>query len=211
MTQESPSFEVIFRLDSETIIERYDPWEIKASLRSLVSLTPMQAEKLNLYLDEWTLTMLTRPNDPRGVEEVLSLCELASDIVGHANNLSPRWAAYESLLEGKRLRLQANETRGKASGSLTDYNQQQHQSIMSEVRSSPSGFVTQDYLRVKLQLTPGRISQILSLMEDHGLIHRTRNGKTNEVRLAREALPVENCPRRPTIGLRVFGARSQLS
>lgn len=200
-----------FSLHPEDLIERCEPADMLAAIRSLSRLDHTQMDKLDLYLDEWTLTVLVRPNDAEGVQEMLSLCEMAHDLAPATPEAAPmrhRWQAFESLLEGKRLRLQA-----QASEPVAKLLQQDP--VLDCIRAAPHGRMRQQDLAQQLGLSKGRISQILGVLEDRGHITRQRQGRESWVSLLSSQTPpaattVPTAP--PTtpaghVGARVFGLR----
>lgn len=202
-----------FSLHPEDLIERCEPADMLAAIRSLSQLDHTQMDKLDLYLDEWTLTVLVRPGDAEGVQEMLSLCEMAHDLAPATPEAAPmrhRWQAFESLLEGKRLRLQA-----QASEPVAKLLQQDP--VLDCIRAAPHGRMRQQDLAQQLGLSKGRISQILGVLEDRGHITRQRQGRESWVSLLSSQTPpatttVPTAPLAPTtptghLGARVFGLR----
>ena len=198
-----------FSLHPEDLIERCEPADMLAAIRSLTQLDRMQMDKLDLYLDEWTLTVLVRPGDAQGVQEMLGLCEMAHDLAPDTPEAAPmrhRWQAFESLLEGKRLRLQAQASEPAAKLLQQD-------PVLDCIRAAPHGRMRQQDMAQQLGLSKGRISQILGVLEDRGHITRQRQGRESWVCLARlvptvvvasapAAIPVA-----PSIGMKVFGVK----
>ena len=202
-----------FSLHPEDLIERCEPADMLAAIRSLNQLDRTQMDKLDLYLDEWTLTVLVRPGDAEGVQEMLSLCEMAHDLAPATPEAAPmrhRWQAFERLLEGKRLRLQA-----QASEPVAKLLQQDP--VLDCIRAAPHGRMRQQDLAQQLGLSKGRISQILGVLEDRGHITRQRQGRESWVSLLSSQTPpaattVPTAPLAPTtpaghLGARVFGIR----
>ena len=204
-----------FSLHPEDLIERCEPADMLAAIRSLSQLDPAQMGKLDPYLDEWTLTVLLRPGDAQGVQEMLSLCEMAHDLAPATPEAAPmrhRWQAFESLLEGKRLRLQA-----QASEPVAKLLQQDP--VLDCIRTAPHGRMRQQDLALQLGLSKGRISQILGVLEERGHITRERQGRESWVSLLSSQTPpaattVPTAPPAPIttaghlhLGARVFGFR----
>ena len=202
-----------FSLHPEDLIERCEPADMLAAIRSLSQLDHAQMDKLDLYLDEWTLTVLVRPNDAESVQEMLTLCEMAHDLAPATPEAAPmrhRWQAFESLLEGKRLRLQAQASEPAAKLLQQD-------PVLDCIRAAPHGRMRQQDLAQQLGLSKGRISQILGVLEDRGHITRQRQGRESWVSLLSSQTPpatttVPTAPLAPTtptghLGARVFGLR----
>jgi DNA-binding transcriptional ArsR family regulator len=165
----------------DDLIERFEPAEALSQLRQQKGLTPQQLLKLDVYLHHWTLVLLQRANDPQGVQEMLTLCEIASDLVpedvqGHA--MRQRWSGFEDLLEAKRRTLQA-------SGQVAPVALKQQDTILQIIQQATGGRVKQLDLVSTLQLSKGRVSQILGVLESRALITRQREGKESWVSLAK--------------------------
>lgn len=165
------------------LIERYEPAEALALLRQQEALSPPQLPKLDAYLQHWTLMLLQRPQDPEGVQDMLSLSVIAADLatgVDGAPAMQQRWSAFADLLEGKRSALQA----GRRAVPV----QLKHQdAILQLIAQAEGGRLRQLDLAQHLQLSKGRISQILGLMEARGLVTRQRQGQDSWVSLASSA------------------------
>jgi hypothetical protein len=198
-----------FSLHPEDLIERCEPVDLLTALRSLKQLDPTQAQKLDPYLDEWTLTLLTRPHDADGVQEMLSLCELAHVLLPQTPESAPlrhRWQAFENLLEGKRLRLQAQASEPAAKLLQQD-------KVLDCIRAAPQGRIRQQDLAHELSLSKGRISQILGVLEERGHLTRQRQGRESWVSLLSSQTPPAATPITPPsastqpmvhLGARVF-------
>lgn len=194
----------------DDIIERHEPAEALEQLRRLTRPTSDQLSKLDVYLHHWTLVLLQRGSDPEGVQEMLTLCEIASDITPDGTEgiaLRHRWSGFEDLLEGKRRALQA--IRGASASAL-----KQQDKILQIIEQSKDGWVKQTDLGEVLQLSKGRVSQILGLLESRDLIARQRKGKESWVSRAPSSSapatpPVQDTPSAPKpasvhIGANVF-------
>jgi hypothetical protein len=194
----------------DDLIERFEPAEALARLRQQTTLTPEQMGKLDAYLHHWTLVLLQRTDDPEGVHEMLTLCEIAQDLAPEdvqGVGMKQRWSGFEDLLEGKRRYLQAVRIPAPI--------QLKHQdAILQIIQRSESGRVKQLDLAEPLKLSKGRVSQILGVLESRAVITRQRQGKESWVYLARAgAAPVssaqENAPTPASehLGASVFSLR----
>lgn len=191
----------------DDLIERFEPAEALALLRQQAALTVEQIGTLDVYLHHWTLVLLQRTNDPEGVQEMLTLCEVAQDLAPEGaggSGTRQRWNGFEDLLEGKRRYLQA--TRIPAPIQL------KHQdAILQIIQQSDGGRVKQLDLAEPLKLSKGRVSQILGVLESRALITRQREGKESWVSLARAGAasvsPIQEKAAAPALehlGARVF-------
>ena len=161
------------------LIERFEPTEALSQLRQQTGLTPEQLLKLDVYLHHWALVLLQRANDPQGVQEMLTLCEIASDLApedSQGSAMRQRWSGFEDLLEAKRRTQQA-------SGQVPPVALKQQDSILQIIQQSQGGRVKQLDLVSSLQLSKGRVSQILGVLESRALVTRQREGKESWVSL----------------------------
>jgi DNA-binding MarR family transcriptional regulator len=108
-----------------------------------------------------------------------------------------RWHAFRDLLESKRQAI-----RGRQSGRAK---QLLHAGPILEALAS--GAKRQSELQTALGLSAQRLSQVLSVMEEAGLIERERHGKQKIVTLASSSemhVPIPACRR---VGPMIFGIR----
>jgi DNA-binding transcriptional ArsR family regulator len=171
----------------DDLIERFEPAEALALLRQQTALTPDQLLKLDVYLHHWTLVLLQRANDPEGVQEMLTLCEITSDLAPagiEGGAMRQRWSGFEDLLEGKRRTLQACRH-------APPIQLKQQDTILQIIEQSNGGRVKQQDLAEHLNLSKGRVSQILGVLESRALITRQRQGKESWVsRALTQSAPV---------------------
>lgn len=184
----------------DDLIERFEPAEALAQLRQQATLAPEQLGKLDVYLHHWTLVLLQRANDPEGVQEMLTLCEIAGDLAPsgtEGGTMRQRWSGFEDLLEGKRRTLQASRQ-------APTIQLKQQDTILQIIEQAEGGRVKQLDLADRLKLSKGRVSQILGVLESRSLIARQREGKESWVSL----VPPDSAPASPVhIGENVFSIR----
>jgi hypothetical protein len=161
----------------DDLIERMEPPEALALLRQQETLTIAQMGTLDSYLHHWTLVHLQRTNDHEGVQDMLTLCEIAQDLAlqgADGSAMAQRWNGFEDLLEGKRRYLQA----ARIAAPIRLKHQDE---ILRIIEGSDAGRVQQLELARSLKLSKGRVSQILGVLEARALVSRQRQGKENWV------------------------------
>jgi hypothetical protein len=163
----------------EVLADQSNPQELIAHLRTLDKLNKIQQESLDWVLTDWAMMALSRPSDLEGVVEMHTLCNLAESFIADSNSedatrLSIRWAGFADLLEGKRLAIRARS-------SPQSHELLQEPAILEHLRNKSE--MTQLELGQALQLSPGRVSQVLAIMESRAQITRNRRGKENWVSL----------------------------
>jgi hypothetical protein len=172
----------------EVLADQSNPQELIAHLRTLDKLNKMQLKSLDRVLAEWVVAALARSSDSDSVIEMHTLCNLAESFVSdskseEANRLGIRWIGFADLLDAKRLSM-------RAKSSLQSQELLQEPAILEQLRNK--GEMTQSELGQALQLSPGRISQVLAIMESRAQVSRNRRGKENWVSLMPR--PAANAP-----------------
>ena len=160
----------------EALVDGSSAAEVLAAVRLVGVLGPPAILAVDFVLRQWTLAALARPSD---VEGLLELDELAATAAQRLPNEPGsavhrhRWQAFRDLIESKRLAVRG-ATSGRARNLL------HAQPILDHLTQ---GQTTQSALRAAVGLSPARLSQVLAVMEEGGLIHRRKRGKENVVSL----------------------------
>ncbi len=170
-----------FTIHIEEMIEQYEPHEIHAALVAIINssciLNPTVSivdisiiERIDLYLEQWTLTTLLRQHDTEGLEEMQRLCNQSIALLEQIDqqrihHLRGRWKGFEALLEGKRL--QQNHI-----GSCDYVFAKTATTITKLIKSSD---IRQSELALKLGVSARRINTIVGTMEDRGQLIRYRD------------------------------------
>ena len=165
-----------FDRNPDDLAERSEPAEALTAVRAQDNLNAQQLAALDVFLNHWVLAVLQRPNDREGVLELQQVCELADDLADEsaaAQAFRPRLEALGDLLEGKRRTMQAVATG-------VPFKLFHEDAILHTLAN---GETKQADLVVQLKLSPGRVSQILGVMESKGQIVRARRGKESWVAL----------------------------
>ena len=165
-----------FDRNPDDLVERSEPAEALAAVRAQDQLNAGQLAVLDVFLNHWVLAVLQRPNDREGVLELQQLCELAHDMAepdAEAQAFCPRLETFGDLLEGKRRTLQAMATG-------VPFKLFHEDEILQTLAH---GETKQGDLVAQLELSAGRVSQILGVMESKGQIVRARRGKQSWVAL----------------------------
>jgi enoyl-CoA hydratase/carnithine racemase len=167
----------LFEKRPEVLADQSNPQELMAQLRSLEHLDVGQQEALDYVLTDWVMVVLSRHADIEGVIALFRLCRLAQaclDDLEGVNAFRIRWAGFADLLEARSLAIRARS----APQSLQLL---QEPAIFAYLQQK--GEVTQSELAKILQLSAGRISQVLAVLESRGQVARMRRGKESWVSL----------------------------
>lgn len=176
---------------SDLLADRGDPADVIAELVAVDALSVKQRESLDYALGYWVLEALQRPNDADSLVLLDKLATFAQQRSAGDAQFSARLAALRDLLENKRLSLA--KRRNQPSRQLLHA-----QAILDHLQGGKS--VRQVDLAQELEVSPGRVSQILAVMEQDGLITRERRGQESWVSPAGEPnnnQPPQNRPAPP--------------
>lgn len=171
----------------ENVVDRAEPGDLLAELRATRSLAPAALKTLDFALCQWTLYALSRTADTEGIRDLDNLGALAMRALPEGEDSAgyrTRWRAFRDLLEAKRLAIGGAQS-GRARNLL------HAEPIVKLLADDP---VSQGALREKLGLSPARLSQVLGVMEEGGLIQRQKRGKENLVSLAAARFPSSTAP-----------------
>ena len=161
----------------EDIVDRTDPADLQSELRTAENLTSEAQRALDFVLRQWTLRGLSRTGDIEGLLELDDLSALAMRALPNdasSDAYRTRWQAFRDLLESKRLALGGRES-GRARNLL-------HATpILEMLKAGPK---PQREIQVALRLSVQRLSQVLGVMEEGGLVQRQKQGKEKVVSLA---------------------------
>lgn len=186
----------------DALLAQHEPEDLIKELRTAATLTPVQTKVLDAYLLHWSNLILHRAGDPEGVQELLSLCEMARDRLAQTTGdcaLGHRWSAFEDLLELRRLVLQ------QAPGSMVKLSRQDE--IVTLLGEAGSARMRQSELAKRLELSAGRVSQILGVLEERGVVARQRQGRDCWVSLPGPVAVRQAPAPAQSIGTSVFAPR----
>ena len=188
----------------EMIVDRAEPGDLLPGLRAASELSADAQKKLDFALRQWTLFALSRNADLEGVLELDDLAAVALRLLPEnpdAATLRVRWRAFRDLLESKRLAIGSRQL-GRA------HNLLHSGPILQLLAAGPK---SQSVLRHELGLSAARLSQVLGVMEEGGLVQRQKRGKENLVSLAPASSHGTDSPRsdamRASAGAIVFAQR----
>ena len=175
-------------LRAEDLADRAEPGDILPEMRCLHSLSADAQRTLDYALRQWTLQALSRAADLEGVLELDDLFAVAFRLLpesGDTATLRIRWQAFRELVEAKRLAI-GSAASGRARNLL-------HAGpILARLESGP---VSQAAMREKLKLSAPRLSQVLGVMEEGGLVQRHKRGKESIISLPPQAAREPGKPR----------------
>lgn len=173
----------LLALRPDQLAARHDPAELLDLLRQRREDMPLSAaQSLDYALAHWVTEALSRADDPQSVVLLDSLCAVAARRAGpDGAALAARWTAWRPLLENRRLALEGRAA-GRAQRLL------QFEPICQALRAAHAP-MPQVALAAALGLTAARMSQLLAVMEESGVVRRQRVGREMQVSLVAEAAP----------------------
>lgn len=159
----------------EDLTGTVDPALVEDTLRHMGAMTDLQRQTLAYALSYWVVEVIQRPFDLEGVLLVDRICALAIRLSSQASlvEFRVRCETLRELLETKR---QAIASRLSGRRPLQAGNVGR---VL--IRKGP---LSQTELGQELGLSAGRMNQVLAVMEERGLIQRTRRGGENLVVLS---------------------------
>lgn len=143
--------------------------------------SPRALQTLDHLLVVWTANTAARPDDVEGIAELQQLIDYVRHRSANRQHLPPasqnRWEALHDVLESRR-----HAIAGRQPERILD--RAHVRAILGLIGTG----TTQRELTAGLQgrdinISSGRLSQLLSLMEAHGLIDRRREGRENRLSL----------------------------
>jgi DNA-binding transcriptional ArsR family regulator len=172
----------------ERLAETSDPADVLTALQESPALSAAQVKALDYAVSHWVTDALGRPADIEGLLLLDQLCALAVRRAGVAGpDFESRLAGWRTLMENKRLVVQGRES-GRARRLL------QTQPLLGALAD---GTKTQAALADELGVSAGRISQLLAVLEEGGLVQRQRLGRENRVSLP-DVITAPAKPARPS-------------
>lgn len=143
--------------------------------------SPRALQTLDHLLVVWTANTAARPDDVEGIAELQQLIDYVRHRSANRQHLPPasqnRWEALHDVLESRR-----HAIAGRQPERILE---RAHVRAILDLIGTGT---TQRELTAGLQgrdisISSGRLSQLLSLMEAHGLIDRRREGRENRLSL----------------------------
>lgn len=143
--------------------------------------SPRALQTLDHLLVVWTANTAARPDDVEGIAELQQLIDYVRHRSANRQHLPPasqnRWEALHDVLESRR-----HAIAGRQPDRIL---KRAHVRAILDLIGTGT---TQRELTAGLQgrdinISSGRLSQLLSLMEAHGLIDRRREGRENRLSL----------------------------
>ena len=183
----------------ESIEDDVSPLALAAAVETLENWNERRLAVVDEVLTNWAADAIGRPNDREGLVDLQSaigriLHAKASQAAG-LNEIDPkepatyanRWNGFYDAIAARHIVLaERNPDRAR---SLMHVAAIEAQLAHGEIRQSE--------IQAATGLTPSRLSQVLSLMDAHGMITRRVNGKEKLVKLAHDGSAAEPDVTRP--------------
>lgn len=168
------------RASPEWIVDTLAPRALLAQARALPAWDDEVRENIDHALCQWARNACARNNDQEGLLELQAVLGWLIDGLEQrvdarsVDGLRSRWQGFLDLLEAHRIVLAARDPGGV----------RQRKHVVPILEALVGGETEQKDLREQVSLSESRLTQLLNLMEAHGLIVRRKQGRTNLVRLA---------------------------
>ena len=168
------------RASPDWIVDTLAPRALLAEARALPAWDDEVRANIDHVLCQWVRNACARNDDREGLLELQAVLgclldglELHVD-ANSVNGLRSRWQGFFDLTEAQRIVLAARDPDGV----------RQRKHVAPILAALAGGETEQRTLREQVSLSESRLTQLLHLMEAHGLIVRRKLGRTNLVRLA---------------------------
>ncbi|MBL8470926.1 MAG: helix-turn-helix transcriptional regulator [Rhodocyclaceae bacterium] len=182
--------------DPGRLVASSSPEEVVDALRQLGAEDPWPDWSLRL-LDRlfivWSAAAIARHSDEQGIAELQSAlayaCTRARNAATLPESWRARWQAASDMLESRRQGLQGRDPdlilgRKHVQTLLGMLGAQE--TAQSDLAAALSG--------QGVDITPGRLSQLLSLMESHGLLEKRKDGRENRLKLSEQGAKYAPAP-----------------
>jgi DNA-binding transcriptional ArsR family regulator len=182
----------------DRLAETADPADVLAALQKHKQISAQQQQALDYAISHWVTQALSRAADTESLLLLDRLCALFIRRTAHAQGRVEGW---RTLLENKRLAVQGRQARGT------------RQLLQTQpVRQALArGEMSQTELAAAVGVSSGRISQLLNVMEEAGLVQRRRVGRENLVSLPSQPAPALGVPVVEAPATKLRGALAFLS
>lgn len=176
---------------AEDLAALSSPAELAEALHNCQQLDEAAQEKIDFVLIDWIMLTISRPLDLEGVLELHKICRRARNLLGDKpleQAMALRWQGFADVLEAKNLAIRWAKSEAEAGNTLL------HEPAILEKLAQ--GAVRQSEFVEFLQLSAGRVSQILAALEVRGKISRVKRGKESWVSLP-QSLALPTLPEKP--------------
>jgi len=175
------------RMNPERVLDDSDPQELVAAVEALSLWTPRRLALVDDVLTGWTADWIARPNDRQGlitlqsaIRRILSAPASRADAMQApdkktAADYARRWEGFSETIAARDITLAERAPE-----------RVRHLKHVAEIEAIllEDGEIKQSGLHRRLELKASRLSQVLALMEAHGLISRRSIGRDKYVLLA---------------------------
>lgn len=176
--------ELLFHPDPAQLSSTTDATDVLAALRQLGATddwSERSLQTLDHLLVTWTATAAARPDDAEGIAELQRLIDYARNRSANQSSLPSsrrdRWSALNDVLDSRRYAIE-----GRRPERILD--RAHVRTVLGLIGAGLSQPVLAEKLQERnIEISPGRLSQLLSLMEAHALIDRKREGRENRLTL----------------------------
>lgn len=172
------------------LVTSASPEDVVDALRLLAADDPWNDWTLRL-LDRlfvvWSVAAIVRRNDTQGIADLQAAIDYACTRTRNSATLPEtwrqRWLIVSDMLEARRQDLKGRDPKQAMSRKHVD----RLLGLLSTDETAQAD-LAQALAKQGVELTDGRLSQLISLMEGHGLVEKRKDGRENRVRLTEEGV-----------------------
>ena len=179
----------------EQIEDDASPLDLAEAVEALPAWSARSLAVVNEVLTNWVADAIGRPNDSDGLVALQSAIERiryakasrtegltqrdATDPASYGN----RWSGFSDAIAARHIVL--------VERAPDRVRQLSHVASIEGILKQENSWLSQSAVQTGTGLKPSRLSQVLSLMEAHGMIERRSSGKEKQLRLAAIVRPAE--------------------
>ena len=166
--------------DPAMLVDRSTPAELLAAIRSLDTWNETALKVANRLISVWSARAIANPNDREGISELQRVIHYT---LNRANSLSTlpdefryRWQEASDMLEARRLNLAHADPEAQLSRLHVP-------EILLLLLKAGNRELPQSELVQHLDVTTGRVTQLIGPLEANGLITKRKQGRDNILKL----------------------------
>ncbi len=191
--------------DPLLFVDRAIPSELLEAIKKLERWDEQALDMANLLITVWSADAIARANDREGISELQRIIHFtlhrASSLSTLPEEFRCRWQEASDMLEARRLNLAHADPE-------TQLNRTHVREILQWLVSNGNRELPQSELVKHLEVSAGRVTQLIGPLESNGLVTKRKQGRDNMLQLtesgrgyATSAAPKSTMPERGFGGL----------
>lgn len=171
--------------DPAMLVERATPAELLSAIREILTWDETTLKVTNRLISVWSARAIANPNDREGISEIQRLIHYTLNRATSSGSLPEefrhRWQQASDILEARRLNLAHADPEAQL-------NRLHVPEILQLLLKAGSRELPQSDLVKHLEVTTGRVTQLIGPLEANGLISKRKHGRDNLLKLTETGL-----------------------